>query len=89
MLLQTKVMLKIESLMGIGVCPDLAGDQSHLMSISFLCTEDVRGANQWNIPAARVPRQGSLAKCSETAWWVEGSTEGAICPNRQVDCRKE
>lgn len=50
MLWQTKVMVEIESLMGIGDRPDFAGDQSHLMSTGFLCTEVVWGANQWNIP---------------------------------------
>lgn len=32
----------MESLMGIGDWLDLAGDQSHLRNISFLCTEDMR-----------------------------------------------
>lgn len=34
-------MVEIESLMGIGDRPDFAGDQSHLMSTGFLCTEVV------------------------------------------------
>lgn len=75
--------------MGIGDCPDFVGDKSHLRSISFLCTEDVRSANQWTLPPARVLGQGSLAKCGKTAWWVGASAEGAVCPNPQVDGRKE
>lgn len=87
MLLQTKAVLKVESLMDMEMAQILQ-EVKVLVSISFLCTE-IRGGNQWNIPAARAPRQGSLAKSSKTAWQMEGRTEGTIYPNQQVDCRKE
>lgn len=51
----------METVMDIGDSLGVVGHGSHLRNISSVCTEDVRSADQENIPAAGMPRQRQLS----------------------------